>query len=149
MKPRVCFACVSISNTGSVLGFFRFIVYHFGILSLFICLFNFIYYFSVKTILSRLFGDFATLYLEIFLGCSILWLWYCLDFLTYPALPLIGKFWPNLEWRNQRVTWFWTLKKLICSFQARPRFPNQGQHRQTGYLLILLYKQPTITETNG
>ena len=47
--------------------------------------------------------------------------------MTYPALPLHGKVWPNLEWINQRVTWFWTLKTLICPFQARPRFFNQGQ----------------------
>ena len=55
---------------------------------------------------------------------------FCLHML-YSALPLIGKFLPNLEWINQRVTWLWTLKTLICSFQARPRFSNQGQLRVT------------------
>ena len=57
----------------------------------------------------------------------------------YPALPMIGKFWPNLEWINQQVTLILNIKKSdLCSFQARPKFSNQGQRRvlhSKGFLL--------------
>ena len=44
---------------------------------------------------------------------------------SYPWLESFGLTWNEY----QRVNWFLTLKILICSFQARLKFYNQGQGR--------------------
>ena len=56
------------------------------------------------------------------------------------ACPWLENDWKMfLEWMNQWVTEFWTLETLICSFQARPRFSNQGQRRVISLSKICTY----------